>query len=154
MKRYIALLLMLALLLCGCNVDSSPSENPATEPGELVRPDVKVMAFDAPALVVRVTVNPDLELALNHANVILEAKPLNEDAETLLAELDVEGQPYNSGIVTILEEAKNQGFLTDSAKVSISVREEDGGGWTSASQILLNTPVENFRAGTGMSFSS
>ena len=153
MKRFLAVLLLLTLLLCGCDAEpSTPSTPTNPETGELARPDIKVVDFDAPALVIRVTINPDIELTLNQSNMILEAKPLNEDGSALLAELDLVGEPYSSGIVTILEEARKQEFLTNNTKVSISTREETEDAWTPASQILLADPVEDFQKDSGLRF--
>ena len=170
MKKWCALLLVLVLLAfsgCGAdanlpNVPSNPgaSNNPGapadpgqsggataepTQPAEAVNVD-----FDAPVLKVTVTINPELELMLNEIHQILAVKPLNADAENLLAGMDLVEKPYNAGMTAILEEAKEQGFLKEETKISISASGVTEEADFSVNKQLLQRPVTEFQKTAGI----
>ena len=122
MKRLLVALLVLCLItLCGCNGNTSGQH---TQPGqqnnahvpidperlEELRP-AGILRPDEPALKLTISINPQLELTLSNSYMILDAKALNEDAEALLAEIDIIGQPYEDGIVAVLGQAKDEGTL-------------------------------------------
>lgn len=169
MKRLFAILLVLCLILCRCEVGGNTPTKPNTpgqsggeqtndptsgQSGEPTRPaEVEMVDFNAPALNVKITINPELELTLSRTNEILDVKALNADAESLLASLDLVGQLYERGIVTILEEAKEQKYLKDVSKVTITAEELSDGAWTIITGELLTKPIEDYQQHSGIVFS-
>ena len=130
---------------------NDPSYGQSAEP---TRPaGLELVDYNAPALKVKITVNPELELTLSRTNEILEVKALNADAEGLLAGMDLVGQPYESGIVSILEEAKEQEYLKDLSKVSVTVEELSDGAWTLITEETLTQPIEDYQQNSGVIFS-
>lgn len=160
MKRLITIVLVLCLVLCGCDAFGGGATEPNAPgqsggaPTEPTRPaEVEMVDYNAPALKVKITINPELELTLSRTNEILEVKALNADAETLLAGMELVGQSYDSGIATILEEAKEQEYLKDLSKVTIAVEELSEGAWTIATEEQLKKPVEDYQQNSGVIFS-
>jgi len=167
MKRLFTLflaMLMLTLCACGTAVDAPGGSGVNTQTGngnggtqsssagETAAPTTPQIDYDAPALALTVKINPEFEITLNAMNTILSAKPLNADAESLLAALDVVGQSYYDGIKTVLGEAKTQGYLQDGAAISITAEEKTKGSWTVASKRLLEMPIEAFLTENSISF--
>lgn len=153
MKRFLALLLVLALMLCGCAagealagiINEGVGAERATTPTEGIQID-----FDAPALVLTVKINPELEISLDAMQTVLSVTALNADAEALLANLDLVGMSCNESIKAVLTEAKAQGYLGDGGTVSIIAEEKQSGSWTVASQRLLEMPIKEFQAESGI----
>lgn len=158
MKRCLSLLLALILTaLCGCGaepaVTTEPAESamatiPTTPDGNLVAPtrpeDVELNYTDA-ALAVKITINPELELALDYAYMVVSATALNADAETLLEGMELEGKPYADAVSTILEKAKEQNFLQSGKKVTVTAREIEEDGWTEAAETMLTKPLVDYQ---------
>ncbi|NLD50493.1 MAG: anti-sigma factor domain-containing protein [Clostridiaceae bacterium] len=62
---------------------------------------------------VSVDINPSLELAINRKNIVVESKPLNNEAKLLLENIVVEKLPVKDAIKNILDISKKEGFLDD-----------------------------------------
>lgn len=169
MKRLFTILLVLCLALCGCEAgNSTPTvpNNPGQSGGEQAadptsgqsadptRPiSAEPIEVDGAALCVTVTINPKFELYLDLFNKILEVKAQNEDAQKLLAELQLVGKPYSEGITLILAEAQRQGFLQNRAKLSIGTKELVEGGWNHRSETMLLEPIEAYKSASGLAVS-
>lgn len=169
MNRLIAILLVLILMLCGCDAGTGTPTEPNTpghsggeqttdptsgQSAEPTRPaDVELVDYNTPALKVKISFDPELELTLSRTNEILEVKALNAQAEGLVADLDLVGKLYESGIVTILEEAKEQKYLKNVSKVTIAVEELSDGAWTIATEECLTKPIEDYQQDSGIIFS-
>lgn len=148
MKRLFAILLVLCLILCGCDAGNNTPTQPNT-PGQSAEPtrptDVEMVDYEARALTVKISINPEFSLGLTRDNEIVSAEALNADAEKLLEGLDLVGQFYDLGIKQILTEAENQGFLKQGAEVTFSVQESAPGAVTMATLDILTIPVKNYR---------
>ena len=163
MKRLLAALLVLCLMmLCGCSFGASgePSQ-PGKQNGPHVPIDPErleelrpagILRPDEPALKLTISINPELELTLSSSYMILDAKALNEDAEALLAEINVVGQPYEDGIVAILDQAKEEDYLKKDITVNISVEEIADGGQSVVTKEILNKPITDYQQTSGVSF--
>ena len=159
MKRYLAVILVLALLLCGCNggvdVPTRPAHTEQTptlngENFQPTRPDVESVDLDAPAITVSVFINPMFELTLSYTNEILAVNAQNEDAENLLAGMALVGQHYGDGMSAILKEARAQGFLKNSTRVYITAQAVAEGAWTEATQSIVMKPIDRFQEAAGI----
>ena len=163
MKRLLTALLVLCLImLCGCSFDASGEPS---QPGKQNSPHVPIdperleelrpagiLRPDEPALKLTISINPELELTLSSSYVILDAKALNEDAEALLAEIDIIGQPYEDGIVTVLGQAKDEGYLEKNITVNVSVEEIADGGQSVVTKEILNKPITDYQQTSGVDF--
>lgn len=92
-------------------------------------------------------VNPSIELRMDNKNKILECLAANEDAETILAVLKLEGADMNTALTAIVGSMYANGYLTeDSNSILISV---DGKDEKTADTLLsditskINTVFEN-----------
>ena len=163
MKRLLTALLVLCLImLCGCSFGASGEPS---QPGKQNSPHVPIdperleelrpagiLRPDEPALKLTISINPELELTLSSSYMILDAKALNEDAEALLAEIDIIGQPYEDGIVTVLGQAKDEGYLEKNITVNVSVEEIADGGQSVVTKEILNKPITDYQQTSGVSF--
>ncbi|MCX7745451.1 MAG: discoidin domain-containing protein [Clostridia bacterium] len=60
---------------------------------------------------VDVDINPSVELAINNKNIVIETKPMNEDAEKLLSGLDVKKMNITDALDNIVSQSKKYGFI-------------------------------------------
>jgi hypothetical protein len=60
---------------------------------------------------VSIRINPELELVVNGKDIITAVNPLNEDAETLLADVLITGMPLADGAELIVKLATEAGFI-------------------------------------------
>jgi hypothetical protein len=157
-KRLLAILLMFCMLvLTGCDLGAGLGTDPGDQDQSdfipSTPPNVEIIDYDAPALKVTVTINPELELTLSYAYGILAVKPLNADAQAILEGVDLVGQSYKSGITTILEKAKAKGFLKDTTKITLIPKELASGGVKIHTGDMLNQPILAYQQSSGVKFS-
>lgn len=69
--------------------------------------------FDPGAAVayVALDINPSAELAVNRDGTVIKARPLNQEAETLLAEAGINGQDLYVAVESIIREAGKRGYI-------------------------------------------
>ena len=114
MKKLIALLLAVFMLLSGCAAGTTTKEAKAlTELGEGKREESMA--------VVKVTINPEFELYLDIDFNVTKVRCLNEDAVTTLeaVQTDLVGNNYGAAMFSILDAATQAGFLAPDAQVKI-----------------------------------
>jgi len=73
-------------------------------------------------------VNPEVEFVIDDEEAIISFLPLNEDAEIVLAELDLEGKPIEDGVEAFLDEAVETGYVdvdADDNIVFVNADEDD-----------------------------
>jgi len=58
-------------------------------------------------------INPEIELLLNEEEEVVDATAINEDGETVLEELELEGKTVDEAAVEFVEEAIEQGFYNE-----------------------------------------
>jgi len=140
MKKRITLLLVVAMLLCGCSAASGNPEdskgsneggqgiggffaNIAQNIGEALKKEEKALLElgtgekDESLMVLKITVNPEFELYLDMDSCVSRVRCLNEDAVTAFQTMtdngiNVIGQFYADAMTTILENLSSTGFLT------------------------------------------
>ena len=62
--------------------------------------------------VIGLDVNPSIEISVNRKDKILETEALNEDAVTVLADMDLEGVDLNIGVNAIIGSMVRCGYLS------------------------------------------
>ena len=115
MKKLIALLLAVFMLLSGCAAGTTTikEEKALSELGESKREESMA--------VVNVTINPEFELYLDIDFNVTKVRCLNEDAVTTLeaVQTDLVGNNYGAAMFSILDAATQAGFLAPDAQVKI-----------------------------------
>jgi hypothetical protein len=69
--------------------------------------DNKVVSY------LRISINPDLEFALNEKEEVVEIIALNEDAFILLADKDLEGKPIEEVLDLLVDDSIELGFINE-----------------------------------------
>jgi hypothetical protein len=62
---------------------------------------------------VKVSINPEVQLGLNEDGEVVEVLPLNDDADVLIQDLELEGLPVNDAIEELLDESIETGFVDE-----------------------------------------
>ncbi|GLC83383.1 anti-sigma-I factor RsgI family protein [Lacrimispora brassicae] len=63
--------------------------------------------------VIGIDVNPSVELSVNKRNKVLGAKALNEDAESILQDMDLKGVDLNTAVNAVIGSMVTHGFFSD-----------------------------------------
>ena len=72
-----------------------------------------VKAYYSPVATVLVSINPNIELKVNHLNKIISSKALNNDGEKILSEVKIKNANINEGLKTIIDQSKKDKFIDD-----------------------------------------
>ena len=116
-KRSYTLLvaLVMVFLLCACSSQKVNIEQRIQEGVE------QLSSVENCHLVLRIVINPQLDLYLNDEGVVLKAEAGNKDGESLLAEVDLAGLSYHDAVTAVLATAEKQNHLPKNAVVQIAV---------------------------------
>ena len=126
MKKMLAFFLALVLTfsLCACagtsqNSSGNPgqtsgqvSQNQPGESGETAETPASIMAL-------QFTLDPGFTLYIGEDKSILSVDTESEEAQALLAQLEVVGKPYAEAITAILDAVHTQGYLEDGSQVPV-----------------------------------
>jgi hypothetical protein len=63
--------------------------------------------------VIGIDVNPSVELSVNKKNKVLSAKALNEDAESIMQQMDLKGVDLNVAVNAVIGAMVTNGYLSD-----------------------------------------
>lgn len=63
--------------------------------------------------IIGIDVNPSVELSVNRKNKVLDAKPLNEDADRIMADMELEGVDLNIAVNAVIGSMVTHGYLDD-----------------------------------------
>lgn len=63
--------------------------------------------------VIGIDVNPSVELSINRKNKVLQADPLNDEAEALMADMDLKGVDLNVAVNAVIGSMVTHGYLDD-----------------------------------------
>lgn len=176
MKKRMALLLAVIMLLCGCSVAGSPEgtrdakkegsgiggffSNIVDIIGEaLEKEEEPLLELGAgekheSMIILKITVNPEFELYLDMDSCVSRVRCLNEDAVTAFGTMtnngvNVIGQFYNDAMKMILENLSITGFLTaetEQVKIETTVHAELPEEDLAALASVLAEPVEEYSA--------
>ena len=140
MKRKMIVLLLafivaFSLCACGNSVDIQQSVSEGQE---------KLASVENCAMVLRITINPQLELYLDNGGTVLKSVACNDDGEQLLAAKDLTGLGYTDAMNAILSGAEKQGFLSNKAEVQIEVLSSANGPLTFEQTQQMNQTVKDY----------
>ena len=79
----------------------------------------------APYGVLRIRINPDVELTVSKTDRVLDARARNEAGAALLEKLELKGEDSDEAVEKLVEEAIEQGWLPEGGLVSIDAESED-----------------------------
>lgn len=114
MKKLLSLLFVgvLVTTLAACQIDNDnlPNEDTAVAKNY-----------------VAVDINPSIEFITDEEDVVLSLNALNEDAETVIADLELIGLPLEEALDLYLDSAENLGFIVEGeeAEITVTVESED-----------------------------
>ena len=145
MKKFLRVvmgLILCMLLLSGCNTSSDGSDDSES----VIREETEIV--DEPYVVVEIQINPLFSLTMDENNIILYVVGLNQDAEQLLAEIDIINMDYAEGMFVILNKAYEMEFIDEeTAKINIDIMFRNEVDDAKAAEITetLKQPVVQFQ---------
>ena len=72
-----------------------------------------------------IDINPSLELSVNAFGTVIDARPLNEDADAVLQEVALEGRSYEDALAALLQSEALSLYIDEDAYVSVGVTTDD-----------------------------
>lgn len=63
--------------------------------------------------VIMIDVNPSIRLEVNDRGVVVKAEAVNEDAQTVMAELELSGKDYTSAVTAVVGALQEKQYITD-----------------------------------------
>lgn len=77
--------------------------------------------YSEPAAYVGIDINPSLELSVNAFGTVIDARPLNEDADAVLQGVALEGRSYEDALAMLLQSEALSIYIDEDAYVSVGV---------------------------------
>ena len=103
--------------------------------------------YQTPVAYVSISVNPSLELTVNSWGTVIGARGLNEDGETVIAEVPLDHLSYEEAIDRLVASPAFSPYLTAEALVDVDITSDDAAlGDAIAEQtdrVLAKTPCEH-----------
>ena len=168
MKKAIAILTVLQLLLCLCaceeidNIVAAANSGQLTESGNQTAEETDKLFVEGqvevpptPALsemTVTLSFGPEIELVLTEHFQLVSGKGLNEAGEALLDGIDLEDRTHYMLIRDILEKAREQGLLEQSTRLEMTAESENASIWHMFSKEILSLPAEHYMEESGLYF--
>lgn len=81
--------------------------------------------YSQPAAYVGIDINPSLELSVNAFGTVIDARPLNEDADAVLQGVALEGRSYEDALAALLQSEALSTYIDEDAYVSVAVTTDD-----------------------------
>lgn len=75
-------------------------------------------------IIVHVEVNPSFDIHVNDDGTIKKVDCLNEDAQTVYAEMDLTGAGYEDGFKQLLTAIYDAGFIKEEAKLTVEIKQK------------------------------
>lgn len=75
-------------------------------------------------IIVHVEINPSFDIHVNADGMIESVECLNEDAQTVYAEMDLSGVVYEEGFMQLLTAIHEAGFLKESAQITVEIKQK------------------------------
>lgn len=82
-------------------------------------------AYREPVAFIGIDVNPSIELGINRFDVVVEARPLNDDGRALLDQVALTGRPYRQAIDELAASAALAPYVDAGSLVEVSVASAD-----------------------------
>lgn len=99
-----------------------------------------------PVKYIGIDINPSIQLSINRLDRVIDAIPLNEEADVLLSDLDLANMTVNDATQTIIDSAKDVGYIDELAEdnaIVIGVSGSDEGTTTTLEEDIKDT-VETY----------
>jgi hypothetical protein len=124
LKRGILCFLFAAMFfsLMACDKMEEPSQVESTA-GTEKEEEAGFVKPENYAMVVTVTINPQLRLYLDNGGKVLAVEAINQDAEALCENLSLVDESYESVVETIVTKAEEQGYMKKDAVIHVEVTE-------------------------------
>jgi len=122
--------LLLVMTLVSCSASKVPvpdEEDTEAESNTEVKSDTEISSAAVRGVVYNLKINPEFEIKADDSLIVTEVAAKNDDAEGVLAAVNVIGRSVTEAFELLTDEAKNQGFLTDEKgnTVNIIILEKD-----------------------------
>ena len=119
--RLAVLFMTMSFLMTGCGekaagVDSALQESTASESAS-----EDASKENSYAAVVRITINPDLELFLDKEAKILAVNYLNQDAEDAFSELELQGTELKDAVSLVVDAAIEKEYLKVGKEIAVEI---------------------------------
>lgn len=82
-------------------------------------------SYQMPAAFVAISVNPSIELTVNPWGTVIGAQGLNEDGETVIAEVALDNLSYEEAIDRLVTSPAFSPYLTSDALVDVDIKSDD-----------------------------
>ena len=148
-KRAVLLLGCMALVFSGCGktgdvkesgvVESQTAAEQAEEVTETT--EVSETVFQIPenyAVVITVKINPELRIYLDENANVLAVEPVNEDAQKLIAAMQLEGMTFETCMEKMIAHAHEMGYLKEDGTIQVTA---EGDAEELCSQILEKAKI-------------
>ena len=124
LKRGILCFLFVAMFfsLMACDKMEEPSQVESTA-GTVAEGEAGFVKPENYAMVVTITINPQLRLYLDNGGKVLAVEAINQDAEALCENLSLVDESYESVVETIVTKAEEQGYMQKDAVIHVEVTE-------------------------------
>lgn len=83
------------------------------------------LVYNEPTALLSIDVNPSIELELNQAGKVVQAKAVNEDGEEILRSLQLKGLPYAEAVTALLQDVAFRQYLTQDPYMICTVQSND-----------------------------
>lgn len=154
MKKNLSILLIffLTICLCACSGTSVGTAETRESGSTATSGENPAVTIPPTAIRLKVSFGPEFELVMTDYLRILMVNPANEDAEELLAGLELADRFYCFAFEEILAAAQEQEYLKIGNTIKMTADSQAASVWTNASYELLMRPVEAFRKESGAIF--
>lgn len=135
-KRAVLLLGCMALVFSGCGKTGDVKESGAVESQTAVEQaeevtettEVSETVFQIPenyAVVITVKINPELRIYLDENANVLAVEPVNEDAQELIAAMQLEGMTFETCMEKMIAHAHEMGYLKEDGTIQVTAEGDE-----------------------------
>ena len=135
-KRAVLLLGCMALVFSGCGKTGDVKESGAVESQTAVEQaeevtettEVSETIFKIPenyAVVITVKINPELRIYLDENANVLAVEPVNEDAQELIAAMQLEGMTFETCMEKMIAHAHEMGYLKEDGTIQVTAEGDE-----------------------------
>ena len=135
-KRAVMLLGCMALVFSGCGKTGDVKESGAVEPQTAAEQaeevtettEVSETVFQIPenyAVVITVKINPELRIYLDENANVLAVEPVNEDAQELIAAMQLEGMTFETCMEKMIAHAHEMGYLKEDGTIQVTAEGDE-----------------------------
>lgn len=140
----VTVLAMTAFAAAGCAGAPAATNGPAGDGAPIERTATSAPEAALATRIVTVDINPSVELEVDEAGLVVEARALNADAEAVLATVTLAGLPATDAVKLIVDAAVQLGYLDPAAtEAYVAIGVEDNGDGESADEDQLEQDLQD-----------